>query len=53
MDELNVKIAINPEEAFWKQLEEKCVKDIATHEREIIINKAIIDLAKQKIDEVK
>ena len=51
--ELNLKIAENPEEAFWTQLKEKCIKDIVSHNREIVINEAIIDLCKEKIVEVK
>ena len=53
MEDLQLKIAENPEEAFWTQLKDKCVKDIVSHNREIIINEAIIELAKYKINEVK
>jgi len=53
MEELDVKIAESPEEAFWKGLKDRCKKDILTHQREIIINESMIDLAEQKINEVK
>ena len=52
MDEINVKIAESPEEAFWKSLQEKCRKDILSNQREIIINESMIDLCENKISEV-
>lgn len=48
-DKLDATIAENPEEVFWIGLKEKCIKDIDTHKREIIINEAIIKLADSKI----
>lgn len=50
-DKLGIKIAENPDQAFWTQLKEKCMRDIETHKREIIINEAIIELSEQKINE--
>lgn len=50
--ELGLKIASNPEEAFWTKLKEKATADILSNEREIIINKAVIELADKKIVEV-
>ena len=50
--ELGLKIALNPDEAFWTQLKEKCEKEIDNNRREIIINEAVIQLAEKKINEV-
>jgi len=52
ISDVDVKIADNPEEAFWIGLRDRALKDIETHHREIIINGAIIELAHKKIDEV-
>ena len=46
----DVKIAKNPEEAFWIELKEKCEKEIANNKRGIIINEEIIKLCNRKIE---
>lgn len=51
--DLGLKVAENPEEAFWSELKTKSLKDIETLKHEIIINQAIIELADKKISEVK
>lgn len=51
--DLGLKVAENSEEAFWKELKDKTLKNIDTLKREIIINQAIIKLADDKLNEVK
>jgi len=51
--ELGLKVAENPEIAFWTELKSKSLKSIETLKHEIIINEAIIKLAEEKISEVK
>ena len=43
------KIAENPEEAFWKRLEEKCKEIIGQCEHEIIIQNKLLELCKEKL----
>jgi hypothetical protein len=45
----DVKIAESPEEAFWTTFKERCLKDIETHKREIIINEHLLKLANEKL----
>jgi hypothetical protein len=49
---IGLKIALNPEEAFWIEMKEKCLKEINNNKREIIINEAVIELAEKKIKEI-
>lgn len=51
--DLQLKIAVNPEESFWTELKTKTEKNIDTLKREIIISEAIIRLANEKLNEVK
>jgi len=46
--ELGLKIVENPEEAFWKGVEEKSNKAIEQCRHEIIIQKSILNLAIRK-----
>jgi len=50
-DGVEVKIAENPEEAFWETCRKRCVKEIDNSEKEIIINKHILILCEQKLKE--
>lgn len=50
MDEdLGIKIGTE-EQGFWEKLLKKCREEIENNKREIIINKAVIRLAKRKIN---
>lgn len=51
--DLQLKVAVNPEEAFWTELKNKTIKSIDNLKREIIISEAVIKLADEKINEVK
>ncbi len=53
ISDADVKIAENPNEAFWIEFKNKCLKDIEMNKREIIINETLVELASKKIDEVK
>jgi len=53
MEDLNIKIAENPEEAFWTKIKDESIKRIESMKHEIIINEAIIRLSNEKISEVK
>lgn len=44
-----MKVAENEDEAFWEDFKRRCVKDIKTHEREIIINKFLVELAEKEL----
>jgi len=48
--ELGLKVAENPEEAFWTKYKEQCTKDIVSDKRAILINEHIIDLCVQKLE---
>lgn len=50
--ELGLKIADNPEEAFWIKLKEQTIKTIDSYKHEIIVNEAVLKLAEEKINEV-
>lgn len=50
--DLGLKIAVNPDEAFWIKLKEDTQKQIQTYKREIIVNEAVIELAEKKIKEI-
>lgn len=50
--DLGLKIAINPEEAFWIKLKEDTETRISSYKREIIINESVVKLAEQKIVEI-
>lgn len=52
-EQIDVKIAKNPDEAFWTQFKEKCLKDIETSKREIIISERLVRLAEEKLSEAK
>jgi hypothetical protein len=47
-EELNVKIAENPEQAFWNNLEKDAQKRIEQMKHEIIISEAIVKLSQEK-----
>ena len=42
--ELGLKIAENSDEAYWTELKEKCIKAIETAERNIKVDKKVIEL---------
>jgi len=48
--ELGLKVAENPEEAFWTKTKVQCTKDIVSDKRAILINEHIIDLCVQKLE---
>lgn len=52
-ESIGLKLAENPDEAFWITTKEKCLKEIESLKHAIIINQAILDLADKKIDEAK
>jgi hypothetical protein len=43
-----IKVAGNPEEAFWANAEKRCKDAIETSKREIMINEHLLVLFKQK-----
>lgn len=45
----NIKIAEDSEEAFWTKLREESLKRIESMKHEITINEAIIKLAEEKL----
>lgn len=48
-EDLGIKIAEDPEEAFWTKLKEESQKRIDSMKHEIIINEAVIKLAEDKL----
>lgn len=52
-EDLGIKIAENPEEAFWTKLKDESIKRIESNKHEIIINTKIIELANEKLAEQK
>lgn len=48
-EKLGVKIAENPEEAFWENLKVKRQEEILNLKREIIINENLIKLCEERI----
>lgn len=50
--DLGLKIAVNPDEAFWIDLKERMLKQIESYKREIIVNEAVVELAEKKIKEI-
>ena len=46
-----VKIALNPEEAFWNKVLDEAQSRIVQMKHEIIINEAVIKLANEKLAE--
>lgn len=53
IEALDVKIAENPEEAFWTEFKDKCLKEIESNKRQIEMNKVLAKLAEEKLSEVK
>jgi hypothetical protein len=53
IEDKDVKVAENPEEAFWTTFKKQCLKNIENHNREIIINEELVKLADKKVSEVK
>ena len=47
--ELGLKVAINEEEKFWKEFEERCKKSIDNNKREIIINESLLVLCEARL----
>ena len=43
-EKLGLKIAENSDEAYWTELKEKCTKAIETAERNIKVDKKVIEL---------
>ena len=48
-EELGLKIAENSDEAFWTETKEKCLEAIAAEERNLKINKRMIDLCDEQL----
>lgn len=48
-EDLGIKIAENPEEAFWTRTKESATKQIFNLAREIEINEEILKLAERKL----
>ncbi len=48
---LDLKIAVNKDEAFWTKTKDKCLEAIESCKREIIINEHFLILVDQKIKE--
>jgi hypothetical protein len=51
-DKLGLKIAENPEEAFWSEVQKKTQEHIKNCEHEIIIQKHIAELATSKLQKI-
>jgi len=47
--ELGLKIAENTDEAFWTETKQKCMEAIAAEERNLKINKRIIELCNEQL----
>jgi ribosomal protein L9 len=48
-EELGLKIAENSDEAFWTETKEKCMKAIEAEERNMKINKKMIELCEEQL----
>jgi hypothetical protein len=51
--DIGLKVAENPEEAFWTQALKRCKDAIFNSEKEIEINKEILKLCNKKLEEQK
>jgi len=47
--ELGIKIAENPDEAFWTETKEKCKDALAAEERNMKINKKMLELCEEEL----
>jgi hypothetical protein len=47
--ELGLKIAENSDEAFWTETKEKCLKAIEAEERNLKINRRMIELCEEQL----
>ena len=47
--ELGLKIAENSDEAFWTETKEKCMRAIEAEERNLKINKRMIELCEEQL----
>lgn len=52
-EDLGIKMADNPEQAFWLDLVERCEKNILESKRSILIENNVLDFAKSKVEEHK
>jgi len=50
--ELGLKIAENSDEAYWHELKEKCIKAIETAERNIKVDKKVIELCEIELKNI-
>lgn len=48
-EELGLKIAENSDEKFWTETKEKCLEAIAAEERNLKINRKMIELCEQEL----
>lgn len=48
-EELKLKIAENSDEAFWTETKQKCQEAIAAEERNLKINKRMIELCEKEL----
>lgn len=46
---LGLKVAVDPEEAFWEKLKEETLARIESNKHEILINEAVLKLAEGKL----
>jgi hypothetical protein len=47
--EIGVKIAENSDEKFWTETKEKCIEAIAAEERNLKINRKMIELCEEQL----
>lgn len=48
-EELGLKIAESSDEAYWHELKDKCIKAIEAEERNLKINKRMIELCEEQL----
>lgn len=51
IEDTEVKIAVNKDEAFWENARKRCEDTINNSEKEIMINKHILILCAEKLKE--
>jgi len=49
-EKLGLKIAENSDEKFWTETREKCIEAVAVEERNLKINKRMIELCEQELE---
>lgn len=51
--EIGLKFAETTDEAFWTETKEKCLQAIAAEERNLKINKRMIELCEEQLKTIK